>query len=371
MMGLRLMPALMLALLLGALLPAAAQQAPAPAPAPISSTSVPPVSNLDNIRTPLAPVIGGTASQGTGGLRERPMSGHTAAGNEAALIQALKGGGALQGYTPLPDQKAATLVQPAGREWREVVKGPLRVWGSWLMLGMLGALIVFYVLRGKIAISAGPAGRTMERFNLMERFVHWLTASSFIALALSGLNITYGRYVLLPIMPAEWFTSLSVGLKYTHNFVAFPFMLGLGLTFLIWIAHNIPSRVDLEWLARFGGLFTKDVHPPAGKFNAGQKIVFWSVVIGGGALSVSGIYLLFPFYLGDMPMQQLMQIVHAAVAVVMIAIVLAHIYIGTLGMEGAFDAMGTGHVDENWAREHHSLWVAQVKNEALPKAGHD
>ncbi|MBL8697220.1 MAG: formate dehydrogenase subunit gamma [Alphaproteobacteria bacterium] len=329
------------------------------------------MSNLENVRTPLAPVIGPAASEGTGGLRERPMSGHTAASNEAALLQALKGGSALRGYSPLPDQKAATLVQPAGREWREIVKGPLRIWGSWLILGMLGALIVFYVMRGKIEISAGPSGRTLERFSLIERFVHWLTASSFIALALSGLNITYGRYVLLPIMPAEWFTALSLTLKYIHNFVAFPFMLGLALTFAIWIVHNIPSRIDLQWLAVFGGLFTKDLHPPAGKFNAGQKLVFWSVVIGGGALAVSGIYLLFPFYLGDMGMQQLMQVVHAAVAVVMIAIVLAHIYIGSLGMEGAFDAMGTGRVDENWAREHHSLWVAEVKGDAAARPGHD
>jgi len=117
-------------------------------------------------------------------------------------------------------------------------------------------------------------------------------------------------------------------------------------------------------------LFSTNAHPPAGKFNAGQKIVFWSVVIGGAILSVSGVYLLFPFYLGDMGMQQLMLVIHAAVAVVMIAIVLAHIYIGTLGMEGAFDAMGTGRVDENWAREHHSLWVAEVKG-AATKPGQD
>jgi formate dehydrogenase subunit gamma len=137
-------------------------------------------------------------------------------------------------------------------------------------------------------------------------------------------------------------------------------MIGVVLTFIIWIRWNLPAKADLQWLAKAGGLFTKHSHPPSWKFNAGQKLIFWSVVLGGLALSLTGVVLLFPFQWTDLQGMQLAQLVHAVIALIMIAIIIAHIYIGTMGMEGAFDAMGTGRVDENWAREHHSLWVDQM-----------
>ncbi|MBI3452299.1 MAG: formate dehydrogenase subunit gamma [Rhodospirillales bacterium] len=301
--------------------------------------------------------------------RERPMAGITNS-SDADLLRALKGA---QGMVTIPDQKAARLIQPQGRDWRATVNGPVRVWGSWIILGMIALLIVFYLTRGTIRIDAGPSGRTIERFNAVERFVHWLTASSFVVLALTGLNITYGRYVLLPLLGPDVFSLLTIGGKYVHNYLAFPFMIGLVLMLVLWIWHNIPNRYDLQWLAAGGGLFAKGSHPPARKFNAGQKILFWLVIIGGAAISISGIYLLFPFQFGDVNTQQTAQLVHAVVSLILTAVIIAHIYIGSLGMEGAFDAMGTGMVDENWAREHHNVWVAEMKGERVPQAkpGHD
>jgi len=299
--------------------------------------------------------------------RERPQVGLMDS-NDAELLRALRGA---QGIVSIPDAKAAVLIQPQGRNWRQTMEGTIRSLGTWLVLGMLALIIAFFLLRGRVTIERGPSGRLVQRFNGVERFVHWFTASSFIVLALTGLNVTFGRHVLLPLLGPDLFSSASLAFKYAHNYIAFAFMIGVVLTFLIWVIYNLPNRHDLEWIAAGGGLFRRGEHPPAGKFNAGQKVIFWSVIVGGVALSVTGLYMLFPFQFGDIHSQQLMTVIHAIVALVLIAIIIAHIYIGTLGMEGAFDAMGTGKVDENWAREHHSVWYAQLKGQPAPKYGHD
>jgi formate dehydrogenase subunit gamma len=88
------------------------------------------------------------------------------------------------------------------------------------------------------------------------------------------------------------------------------------------------------------------------------------VVIGGTAVAVSGYLLMFPFYGTNIENMQTAQMVHAVVAVLFIAAMLAHIYIGTIGMEGAFEAMGEGTVDVNWAKEHHSLWLQEEMTKA-------
>lgn len=291
----------------------------------------------------------------------RPGAGLTAPA-EADMLRALQG---VQGNVTIPDRKAATLVQPQGRDWRETMKGAVRAWGAWLVFGMIALVSAFYLLRGSIMIEGGRSGRTIERFTEFERFNHWMTASAFITLALTGLNVTYGRYVLLPLLGPEAFASWSAFAKLLHNFVAFPFILGLVIMLVIWVAHNIPNRYDWRWITEGGGLFGSS-HPPARKFNAGQKIVFWSVILGGGIISISGLYLLFPFYFGAMETQQLMAVLHSIFALILIAVIVAHIYIGTLGMEGAWDAMYTGQVDERWAKEHHSVWVAEAKGQPAP-----
>ncbi len=300
--------------------------------------------------------------------RERPMYGLTAPG-DADLLRALQG---VEGQVTIPDQRLAKLIQPQGRDWRKSINGPLRVIGSWLILGMIVVLLAFFLARGQIRIEGGPSGTTIERFNGLDRFTHWLTASAFVVLALTGLNITFGRYLLLPILGPEAFTTLSLAFKYAHNFAAFPFMLGVAMMFVLWVQHNIPDSYDAKWIMMGGGLFKRGVHPPARMFNAGQKFVFWSVVLGGGVIAVSGVYLLFPFMLnGDIHTLQLMAILHSIFALILTAIAIAHIYIGSIGMEGAFAAMGTGQVDERWAREHHPIWVAELKGEPLPKLGGD
>ncbi len=290
----------------------------------------------------------------------------------------------------IPDEKAGILVQSEGVGWQQARagKGPLAEWGANAIAVMVLLLAIFYVLRGRIRIEHGRSGRLVERFNGVERFGHWLLAVSFIILALTGLSLLYGREYLIPLVGKELFADISAGGKWLHNNLAWAFMLGLVMIFVMWVAHNLPRKADFVWLAKGGGMFTRGSHPPAYKFNAGQKLVFWAVILLGVSVSMSGISLLFPYELplfaktfevmnqlgfaviwGEpLPTQltpiaemQLAQMWHAIVALAMIVVIIAHIYIGTLGMEGAFDAMGSGKVDLNWAKEHHNLWVERLE----------
>jgi formate dehydrogenase subunit gamma len=277
----------------------------------------------------------------------------------------------ISGRGTLPDTKSYNIEQPAGRDWRQFHEVTLHWLGGIAILGMLAVLILFYLVRGMIRIRAGRSGWTITRFNAFERFVHWMTAASFIILGLTGLNITFGKTLLLPLMGPDAFAGWSQWAKYAHNYLSFAFTIGVVLILLTWIAGNIPNRVDVEWLKRGGGLMGGD-DPPAGHFNAGQKMIYWIVVLGGGAMAITGYLLMFPFYATDISGMQLAQIVHGTVAVLFVAVMLAHIYIGTIGMEGAFEAMGTGEVDVNWARQHHSLWVEEEQartgpNESRPQ----
>ena len=264
----------------------------------------------------------------------------------------------IQGRGTIPDVKSYVLEQPAGREWRHFHEVTLRWIGGIALLGMLAVLVIFYLWRGMVMIKSGRSGRRIERFNGFERFVHWMTATCFIILALSGLNVTFGKPLLLPFVGPEAFTTWSELAKYAHNYLSFPFTIGVALIFLMWVGGNIPNSVDVEWVKRGGGIVGDD-HPPAYRFNAGQKMIYWIVVIGGGTSAVTGYLLLFPFYAAGIEGMQIAQVVHAVVAMLFIAAMLGHIYIGTIGMQGAFEAMGEGSVDVNWAKEHHRLWLEE------------
>ena len=272
--------------------------------------------------------------------------------------QLLRQLGQIQGRGTIPDTKSYTIEHPAGREWRHFHEVTLRWIGAVAILGMLVLLVVFYLARGMVRLESGRSGRTIVRFSGFERFVHWMTATCFIIQAISGLNITFGKPLLLPLMSPEAFSAWSEWAKYAHNYLSFPFTLGVVLIFLMWIGGNIPNRVDVEWVKRGGGMVGHD-HPPAYKFNAGQKAIYWLQLFAGAAIIISGYILIFPFYGTTINGMETAQIVHGVVAVLFIALMIAHIYIGTIGMEGAFEAMGTGEVDLNWAKEHHSLWLEE------------
>jgi formate dehydrogenase subunit gamma len=328
--------------------------------ASFAQSSVRPPANAVTNATPGAPGTGGPASE------------------DAQFWKKVRG---VEGTVSIPDKKAGVLVQSSGEAWREFRNGPLPRYGAYGMIGTLLLLAAFYFVRGRIRLDHGWAGRTIERFGELDRMAHWLMAVSFIILGLTGLNTLYGRSVLLPVIGKEAFAALSATGKTLHNYVAFAFMLGLALAFVLWIKDNIPGPRDVVWLLKGGGMFSKGSHPPAWKFNAGQKILFWLIMLAGLSISLSGLELMFPFkfalfaktfgLLGSLGFgvpatvssiqeMQFASAWHAIMGLVLVCVIFAHIYIGTLGMEGAFDAMATGHVDENWAKEHHSLWAERA-----------
>lgn len=274
------------------------------------------------------------------------------------------------------------FIQDGGVDWYMLRRGPVITYGGSAIIAIVVLLAIFYFVRGRVGIEGGRSGVTIERFKAIERFGHWLIAGSFIALALTGLITLMGRSFLIPVMGKDAFSVLADGSKWLHNNVAWAFMLGLVLTCVIWLKHNIPNKLDWQWF-KAGGGFVGNTHPSARKFNGGQKIVFWTVMVLGFAVSLSGLSLLFPFQMPlfaetfsfinsilgtDLPTaltpQEEMQyanIWHASVALLMMVAIIAHIYIGTIGMEGAFEAMGKGQVDINWAHQHHDLWAEEIE----------
>ena len=315
---------------------------------------------------------------------ESPVAGNVPGGSAGAtsdseLWRALKGGAKLT--TQNKDPNAGVAIQTNGQEWRIIKNGSYPTYSAWGILGTIGILCLFFAIRGRIRIGhGGPSGETITRFKLIERLGHWLLASSFIILALTGLNLVYGKDLLLPLIGKEAFASITIFGKWIHNYVAFSFMLALVWVAITWIAYNIPHPRDIMWFLRGGGILGGG-HPPAKKFNAGQKVIFWVVILGGFSLSLSGWTLLFPFTtehfaatfgvvnsifgselptaLSPLQEQQLAQLWHGIMSVIMTCIIIAHIYIGSIGMEGAAAAMTTGDVDRTWASEHHSLWVEE------------
>ena len=288
---------------------------------------------------------------------------------EDKLLNALKEGDKITGRISIPDTMASSLIQPAGRDWRDFHRGKLPIIGGVAIIGMFAVLAIFLMVRGRVRVEDGFSGAKLLRFASFERFTHWLTASCFIVLALTGLNISFGRSLILPLFGPEAFSTMSAWAKLAHNYLAFPFMLGLVIMFLIWIKDNIPGKLDWQWLKQGGGILSEGKHPPARRFNAGQKGIFWIVIIGGALMSVSGWFLLFPYIPANVTTMQFWTVIHAVIAMLFITAMMAHIYIGTVGMEGAFDAMGTGEVDLNWAKEHHSLWVEEEQAKGHAPSG--
>ncbi len=287
------------------------------------------------------------------------------------------------------------VIQDGGMQWLQWRAGPVRTYGGYLLLGMLVVVLAFYLFRGKIMIEGEKTGETIIRFKLIERFAHWVMAIPFVLLAITGLLLLFGRVALIPLFGHEVFTPIAIAGKFIHNYGAWPFMLGVILSFTLWVWKNLPEKTDIAWLLKGGGLFTKGVHPSSGKFNAGEKIIFWSVISFGVLISATGLSLLFPFQislfsplfealnftgipqllgageldttLAPQEEMQFAQLWHMIVAFIYIAIVIAHIYLGSVGMEGALDSMTKGTVEVQWAKEHHDLWYEDVVKENADK----
>ena len=264
-------------------------------------------------------------------------------------------------YTSLPGRETNVLIQSQGQTWR-AMRVPVATAGGFLFAAALLVLAAFYLWRGPIRTRAAPTGRLIERFNVVERAVHWTVAIAFTTLAVTGLVLTFGKNVLLPVIGYTLFSWIAIVFKNLHNFVGPVLVVVLPVMMVLFFRENIFRRYDWQWLKKAGGMISGE-HVPAGKANAGQKVLFWMmVVLCGFTLIVTGLILDFPNFNQTRGTMQAANVVHMVAGLIAAVLLAGHIYLGTIGMKGALQAMTTGYVDETWAREHHEYWYNEVKS---------
>ncbi|MCJ7451359.1 MAG: formate dehydrogenase subunit gamma [Steroidobacteraceae bacterium] len=263
------------------------------------------------------------------------------------------------GYTAVTGPEANILIQSRGETWRELRNGPVMIIGAILVLGVILAVLAYHLMHGGFKLEH-RTGRKVLRWAVSDRVLHWYTATLFIVLAITGLSLLWGRAVLIPVLGKEGFAVWAGIAKPVHDYLALAFAAGLIVMLLKWFHYNIPASYDLEWIKKAGG-YLGDSHPPAGFANAGEKAYYWTLVFAGTALVVSGFWLLFPNLGFDRAAMQNANIVHGVSALILTAFVCLHIYLGTLGSEGALEGMITGEVDEGWARQHHGVWLDEIQ----------
>jgi formate dehydrogenase subunit gamma len=279
-----------------------------------------------------------------------------------------KARGAVEGYTSNPAPEAGVLIQDGGQNWRALKNGTVSVWGGWALVAMFIIVGAFYAWKGTIQLKESPTGRLIERFTVFERMAHWTTAISFSILSISGLVLAFGKNLLIPIFGFTLFSWLAQLSKTLHNFVGPLFVISCIVTFVVFLRDNWPKAVDFKWIASFGGLISGK-HVPSEKYNAGEKVWFWGgLMVLGIVVGVSGLVLNFPNFGQTRATMQLANLIHFGGAMVFMIGALGHIYMGTLGMAGAFQAMKTGKVDEAWAKEHHEIWYDDMKSGKIRNA---
>ena len=343
--------------------------APAPAPAPALAAGVQ-SQNIMDVK-PDASADPGYAKQ-TSGERDKVQPG-----NNAPMWRQV--GAGATGYSSLPTPEAGNLIQPfvqypgsrltnAGDAWRQVRNNWIIPYGGAALLIVLGAIAVFYWRKGSMALHGAETGRKIERFTPLERSAHWANAITFCILAVSGLVMAFGKFVILPVIGATLFGWLSFALKNAHNFAGPVFAVSLVVVIVTFVRDNLPRPEDMRWLLTAGGMFGgKEV--ASHRFNAGEKVLFWAgVFLLGLVVVVSGLVLdkLLPSMVYERGTMQIAHMVHAVATVLMMAMFLGHIYMGTIGMQGAYKAMRTGYVDETWAKEHHELWLDDIQSGKIP-----
>ncbi|MDM0106396.1 formate dehydrogenase subunit gamma [Variovorax sp. J22R24] len=312
----------------------------------------------------------------TNGERQRVQPG-----NNAPMWREVSGG--VTGFSSLPTSEApeaGNLIQRfvqypgshytnAGEAWRQVRNNWIIPYGAALLFVTLLALAIFYFTRGRIGLHGQETGRKIERFTPFERATHWSNATAFVVLAISGIVMAFGKFFLLPVLGGALFGYLTYVLKTVHNFVGPLFVVTTIFMIVTFIRSNWPSKDDLTWLRHGGGLFGGGTEPPSHRFNAGEKLVFWGGVLFLGSLVIgSGLFLdkLLPGFVYTRGEMQIAHMIHAVATLCMMALIMGHIYIGTLGMKGAYKAMREGYVDETWAKEHHPLWYDDIAAGKIP-----
>lgn len=265
------------------------------------------------------------------------------------------------GYSAVSGQETGVLIQGSGENWRRLRNGLVATLGAWLLAATVFALGIFFMIRGTVKLSHEKTGQRVARWNRFERFLHWYTALLFLLLTWTGLSLLYGRATLIPLIGHKDFAGYAEYAKLIHNFAGPLFIAGLLLMISHWLRDNIPNRLDIEWFKAFGGLIG-DQHPSAERMNGGEKAWFWLLTFAGLGVCISGLLLDFPNLGSERIILQISHLLHSILGIVLIVGSLGHIYIGTIGTEGAFEGMISGKVDTSWAEQHHDIWFRNIKN---------
>ena len=295
------------------------------------------------------------------GAQDQAQRQITQPGNNAPVWRNVRKGENPYQTTQVRGVETNILVQPAGETWRQIHNGPLPLYSGLLLIVMLLLIFGYYRWKGPLKLHEKPTGRLIERFSDWERLVHWSAAISFVILGISGIVLMFGKYVILPVFGYTLFSWLAIIGKNLHNFIGPLFIFCTLAMFVTYVKDNLWSARDFTWFVKAGGLLSGE-HVPSGRFNAGEKAWFWfGVTLLGLIIGASGLVLDFPNFAQTRSLMQQANIVHAIGAILFIALALSHIYIGTIGAEGAYEAMRHGLVDEAWAKEHHEIWYEEVK----------
>jgi formate dehydrogenase subunit gamma len=262
------------------------------------------------------------------------------------------------GYSAVKGQETYVLIQSEGQTWSEIRDGPLLNLGLWGVGSIIVVLAIYHLMTGGYKLQ-GRTGRKILRWPGIDRFIHWYTAVLFIVLAITGLSLLWGRSLLIPIMGKEAFAAWANMAKPIHDYLSLLFAIGLVVMLVKWFHHNIWKSYDFKWLISGGG-YLGGGHPPAGFANAGEKLLFYTLIFAGGAMVVSGLFLLFPNWGTDRAGMQLAHVVHSVSSLICIMFIVLHIYLATIGSEGALEGMVHGEVDEQYAKQHHPLWYDEL-----------
>lgn len=295
----------------------------------------------------------------TSSAQEQAARQQVQPGNNAPVWRDVRSGDNPYQTTQVRGVETEVLVQTEGETWRQLRNHVITVYGGWLLVLMAALVGTYYYFKGPIRLHEKPTGRSLLRFSYWERTVHWGVAISFVLLAFTGVIIMFGKHILLPIIGYTLFSLIAQLSKLIHNFVGPVFAVCTVLMFATYVKDNIPKAHDLKWLANAGGLFSGK-HVPSGRFNAGEKTWFWIGVTGlGVVVSVTGFVLNFPNFAQGRELMQLSNVLHGISALLFVTMSMGHIYLGSVGVDGAYDAMRTGYVDEIWAKEHHEYWYRE------------
>jgi formate dehydrogenase subunit gamma len=299
------------------------------------------------------------AAQGAQAEKERQA---TQPGNNAPVWRDVRKEGQ-EHSTTVKGREAGVLVQSAGDTWRRIRNGPVTFYGGWLVVLVCLVIAALYFAKGPVKLHDKPTGRLIQRFTPLEMIVHWTTAISFCVLGISGLIMLFGKHVLLPVIGYTLFAWLTALGKNLHNFIAPLFIVGVIAMAVIWLRDNFPRAYDWQWFLKAWAFLTRGEHIPSGRFNAGEKAWFWGgVILLSVIVTWSGLILLFPNFDQTRATMQEAWIWHASAAMLYTVAALGHIYMGTIGVEGAYQNMRAGVTDETWAKEHHELWYNEVKS---------